>query len=149
SVANAELELGGRWHNAKTALELADESLRTLADPSLAPVRRQLVADLLALESVELPDIERIVFDLASIAARVDELPLRSAGSPRHDAPTAEEDVEPGLGRLAASAKRALGSLVSVERRDEVETRVLLAGRRAVARRELAAELALARAAAL
>ncbi|MFO7285806.1 MAG: uroporphyrinogen-III C-methyltransferase [Gammaproteobacteria bacterium] len=148
SVANAELELGGRWDNAKTALELADESLRGLADPTLAPVRRQIAADLLALESVERPDIERIVFDLASIAARVDELPLRSAGAPKDGAPPVE-DVEPGLGRLVASAKRALGSLVSVERRDEAETRALLAGRRAVARRELAAELALARTAAL
>ena len=149
ALASAELELAGRWDNAKTALELADDRLRGLADPSLAPVRRQIAADLLALESVERPDIERIVFDLASIEARVDELPLRSAGTaPDRDAPE-PEDAAPGLGRLAASAKRALGSLVTVERREDAEARALAAGRRAVARRELATELALARAAAL
>src|SRR5690606_31659158 len=138
-----------RWDNAKTALELADDRLRGLADPSLAPVRRQIAADLLALESVERPDIERIVFDLASIEARVDELPLRAAGASRERSAPAPEDTAPGLGRLAASAKRALGTLVSVERREDAEARMLSAGRRTVARRELAAELALARVAAL
>src|SRR5690606_29119492 len=80
---------------------------------------------------------------------RADELPLRSAGSAQGRSAPPPDEAEPGLGRLAASAKRALGSLVTVERREDAEARAVSAGRRAVARRELAAELALARAAAL
>lgn len=149
AVANAELELAGRWDNAETALELADGRLRELADPSLAAVRKQIAADLLALESVEQPDIERIVFDLASLESRVDALPLRSPGSAGARDGAASDEAEPGLGRLAASAKRALRSLVTIERRETSEARALSAGRRAVARRELGSELSLARAAAL
>lgn len=147
SIANAELGLAGRWDNAVTALELADGRLRALADPAVAPVRRQIASDLLALESVTRPDLERIVFELASLAERVEILPLRSVGGDA-DAPSLDE-VEPGLDRLLTSARRALGSLVTVERRDEVESRVTSAERRALARRELRTELSLARASAL
>ncbi|HEX6992535.1 MAG TPA: uroporphyrinogen-III C-methyltransferase [Gammaproteobacteria bacterium] len=148
AVANAELELAGRWDNAATALELADGRLRALADPAVAPVRRQIAADLLALESVTRPDLERVVFELASLADRVDSLPLRRVGGAEADEPPLE-DVEPGLGRLVTSARRALASLVTIERRDDAESRVTSAERRALAHRELRTELSLARAGAL
>ena len=148
AVANAELELAGRWDNAATALELADGRLRALADPAVAPVRRQIAADLLALESVVRPDLERVVYDLASLAERVDALPLRRVGTADADEPTLD-DVEPGLGRLVASARRALSSLVTIERREDAEARVTSAERRALAHRELRTELSLARAGAL
>jgi len=148
AVANAELELAGRWDNAATALELADGRLRALADPAVAPVRRQIAADLLALESVNRPDLERVVFELASLADRVEGLPLRAVGGAAADEPPLD-DVEPGLGRLVASVRQALGSLVTIERRDDAEARVASAERRALAHRELRTELSLARAGAL
>ncbi len=148
TVANAELELAGRWDNAATALELADGRLRALADPAVAPVRRQIAADLLALESVTRPDLERVVFELASLAERVDALPLRRVGGADASEPPLD-DVEPGLGRLVTSIRRALASLVTIERRDDAEARVTSAERRALAHRELRTELSLARAGAL
>jgi len=148
AVANAELELAGRWDNAATALELADGRLRALADPAVAPVRRQIAADLLALESVARPDLERVVFELASLADRVDALPLRAVGGAEADEQPLDE-VEPGLGRLITSVRRALSSLVTIERRDDAEARVTSAERRALAHRELRTELSLARAGAL
>lgn len=148
AVANAELELAGRWDNAATALELADGRLRALADPAVAPVRRQIAADLLSLDSVTRPDLERVVFELASLADRVESLPLRAVGNASaSDAPL--DEVEPGIGRLVTSVRRALGSLVSIERRDDAATRVASAERRALAHRELRTELSLARAGAL
>src|SRR5690606_4836505 len=91
-----------------------------------------------------------IVFDLASLADRVDALPLRAVGGVGIGADDASlDEAEPGLGRLIASARRALGSLIRVERRDDAETRVASAERRALAHRELRTELSLARAGAL
>src|SRR5690606_30640733 len=148
AVANAELELAGRWDNAATALELADGRLRALADPAVAPVRRQIAADLLALDSVTRPDLERVVFELASLAGRVESLPLRAVGGASPAEPPLD-DVEPGLGRLLTSIRRAAGSLVTIERRDDAEARVASAERRALAHRELRTELSLARAGAL
>lgn len=149
AAASAELELADRWDNAITALELADGRLRELADPALTPVRRQIAADLLTLRSVERPDLERIVLDLAALGARTEELPLRAVALPADAETPGLDAAEPGFKRLAESAKRALGSLIRVERRDDAEARAVSADRRAVARRELAAELAVARAAAL
>src|SRR5690606_14133649 len=48
--------------------------------------------------------------------------------------------------RLVASVRQALGSLVTIERRDDAEARVASAERRALAHRELRTELSLARA---
>jgi uroporphyrin-III C-methyltransferase len=149
-VANAELELAGRWDNAATALELADGRLRSLADPALAPVRRQIAADKLALDSVERPDLERIVFELSNLAALVDALPLRAVGTARAADEEALVEAEPGLGRLLASMRRAVGTLITIQRRDDdSDARAASAERRALARRELGTELALARAGAL
>ncbi|HEX7080936.1 MAG TPA: uroporphyrinogen-III C-methyltransferase [Gammaproteobacteria bacterium] len=150
TVANTELALGGRWDNAVAALELADDRLRALADPALAEVRRRVADELVALRTVDPPDVERIVFRLASLAARVDELPLRAAGRAGADATeVSPEEAEPGLDRLLAGVKRALSSLVTIERREEAAARTLSAERRTLARRELAIELQLAQIAAL
>ena len=151
TLANSELDLAGRWDNALAALELADDRLRQLSDPTLSVVRRQVAAERLALESTERPDLERVVFDLANLAAKVEELPLRGAGTnivPDEGEPESLDDAEPGFGRLVLGLKRALRSLVSIERRDDADPRPLSAERRALARRELGIELQLARIAA-
>lgn len=152
TLANAELTLAGRWDNAITALDLADRRLRTLADPALSEVRRQIAADRLALASVEQPDIEGVVFDLSSIAERIDALPLRgeSADAASGEPGGAEAaEPEPGLARLGSRVADAMNSLIRIEKRDEAAPRRAAAERRATARRELAAELALARAGAV
>jgi uncharacterized protein HemX len=166
AIANAELALGGRFQTAVSALELADDRLRSLADPSLTEVRRLVADELQQLKSVPVPDIEGVALGLGSLAARVEELPLRRAGPVRSEAgvdgfvvPSAPasaadsratlESAEPGLGRLWLAFKGALGSIVSVERTEQPIAQALSAEERVAVRRRLELELELARAAAI
>jgi uncharacterized protein HemX len=58
-------------------------------------------------------------------------------------------EVEPGLGRLWASTKAALGSIIRIERQDAPVGPLLTEAERRIARRQLELELANARAAVL
>lgn len=150
TTANTELALRGRWETAIAALELADDRLRKLSDPSFAPVRETVADELLELRAVKLPDLEGLAFSLGRLAARVDELPLRVAGAGAGAGKARPlEAAKPGLGRLWLAVKSALAGIVSVRRSDEAEAEALSAGERSLARRQLRLELELARAAAL
>lgn len=151
AVANTELALGGRWATAVAALEVADDRLRALGDPSLTEVRRLVSDELQQLKGIDPPDIEGIALGLGNLAARVDELPLRPAG-PISSEPAGVppiEAAEPGLGRLWLAVKGALASILSVERTAEPVARALSAEERVLVRRRLELELELARAAAI
>jgi uroporphyrin-3 C-methyltransferase len=146
SVANNELMLAGRWHNAELALELADDRLREIGDPALAPVRSLIADELLALRGVSLPDIEGLALSLERLAATAARLPLRSE-LPQSRAATdrAPEPEAPGLERLWATTKNALLSLVRVERLDEPVQPALAAEERTLVRRQFGLELQIAR----
>jgi uroporphyrin-III C-methyltransferase len=150
-TANAELELGGDWGNAIAALELADDRLRQVANPALAPVRAAIADELIALRAVRLPDIEGLAFSLGRLAERVDELPMRAERPRSFDAGRADlESAEPGLGRLWAGIKGALSGLVRIERRQQGSVEAMLSdAERRLARRQLVVELELARLAAI
>jgi uroporphyrin-3 C-methyltransferase len=149
-LANTELALGRRIGSAIEALELADDILRELGDPSLGGVRSAINAELQALRGIEQPDLERIVFDLGNLQGRVPDLPMR-AQAPDNFAAAAEEldEVEPGIGRLWATTRVAVTSIVRVERQAEPVGQLLTESERRILRRQLALELQLARAAAL
>jgi uncharacterized protein HemX len=150
TVANTELTLTRNFETAVTALELADGRLAELGDPALARVREAVAGELLALRGMRLPDVEGIVFTLGRLAARAATLPLR-ADLPQSLAGDggAELDAEPGLARLWLAIKGTLLDLVRIERRDDPVPQALSAAERALARRQLALELELARVAAL
>lgn len=144
-LANAEIALGGRWETAIAALEIADQKLRELADPALAPVRALLADELIALRGLSLPDIEGTVFTLRRLADRAAELPLRGVGPSDYAAARpALDEVESGPGRLWLGFKSALGSIVSVKRRDEPVAPVLSAEEQRLVRRQLGLELEMA-----
>jgi uncharacterized protein HemX len=150
AVANTELHLAGHWENAIAALELADTRLAELGDPALGPVREAIAGELLALRSVRLPDVEGLVFSLGRLAARIEQLPMRADPPANYATPdSALAGAEPGLGRLWLGFKRALLGLVRLERRAEPVGEALSAAERALAKRQLALELELARVAAL
>ncbi|HEU4616614.1 MAG TPA: uroporphyrinogen-III C-methyltransferase, partial [Gammaproteobacteria bacterium] len=141
-LANAELALAGRWQTAIAALELADERLRALSDPSLTEVRRLVADELQQLKSVRLPDVEGLALELGQLAERVDELPLRRPGPADGSRPASLDAEPPGLGRLWQSVKRGLLGLVQVERTERPSVQMLSAEEGALARRQLAAERA-------
>lgn len=149
TLANAELELAGRWHTATTALELADDRLRALSDPTLARVRERIADELLALKGIDVPDVDGLAFTLGRLAERVDELPLRDAAPTRFEQPVdALDDTEPGLSRLWLGIRSALSGIISIERNED-RPPPISAERRALATRQLGLELQLARIAAL
>ena len=149
-LANTELELAGRWDNAIAALEIADDKLRELANPALGPVRAAIADELIALNAVEPPDIDGIVFTLGQLSERAAELTLR-AGGPNRFAPPEPgiDEAEPGLGRLWLGVKNALSNVVTIERREEPVAAVLSAAEQQLVRRQLQLELQLARFAAI
>ncbi len=144
SLANAELQLGGRFDNALAALHLADDRLREAGDPGLAGIREQLAADILALESVRLVDVEGLAHSLSRLGARVAQLPLRS-DAPQSDPAADPASAEPGLGRLWSSVRNAFSSIVRVERRDEPIIAALTSEEIRLIRRQLSVELQTAR----
>ena len=149
TLANTELDVAGRWDSAISALQIADDTLRELGNPALRPVREAIADELIALNSVELPDIEGVVITLGRLLEQAPELPLRPGGPNRFAAPeTGLEDAEPGLDRLWLGVRNALRSVVSVERREAPVAPVLTAAEQQLARRQLQLELQLARLAA-
>jgi uncharacterized protein HemX len=149
-LANTELTLGRRVDTSVQALELADDLLRDLADPGLLDVRAAIAAERQALRAVAPPDLDGLAVSLRSLAERVPDLPMRSTVPEDYRPGGPElENVEPGLGRLWASTKAALGSIIRIEKQDAQIGPLLSEAERRVARRQLELELASARSAVL
>ena len=146
NLGHAELSLGGRWETAITALELADDALRQLAEPAFAPVRQQVSADLQTLRSAELVDAEGLSYTLGRLAGRVGELPMGPAAPGNLIAePRGLEDVESGWNRVWLSLKGAISGMISVERSDASVSPALTAREQSLIRRQLELELEMAR----
>ncbi len=146
NLGHAELSLGGRWETAITALELADDALRQLADPAFAPVRQQVAADLQNLTSAELVDVEGLSYTLGRLASRVEEFPMGpSAPGNLIAEPQGLEDVESGWNRVWLSLKGAISGMISVERSDASGSPALTAREQSLIRRQLELELEMAR----
>ena len=146
TVGNAELSLAGRWETAITALQLADEALRQLAEPAFAPVRRQISADLQTLLSAELVDVEGLSYTLGRLAGRVEELPMGLAAPGNFiAAPQRLEDAPSGWNRVWLSLKGALSGMISIERSEETDAAALTAGEQTLIRRQLELQLEMAR----
>jgi uroporphyrin-3 C-methyltransferase len=124
-IANAQLQLAGNPRIAALALNFAAERIRQMANPALGEVRRALTQELQALESIETTDLEGITFALASLAGRVESLPLnQDVDVPDNEAAPVDPELS-GFRRAIASMKRAFGDIVSVRRTDEELTPLL------------------------
>jgi len=118
-IANAQLQLAGNPHLARLALLQADDRIRQLANPALTNVRRTLADELQALEFINRPDIEGVTLTLASLANRVDSLPLQQdIELPTEDSPAIQDELS-GMDRAMASLRSTLDDVVSVRRTDE------------------------------
>ena len=122
---------------AKRALTLADDRLRSVADPAILEVRRALSQELSALERVQLPDISGIALDLSSLVQTVSALPLKGDGDrpdwiadaqadqSGKDSSTASSVDKDKPGFFAAWMRRLaddLGNLIRVRRVDETQS---------------------------
>lgn len=145
-IGNTELALAGHWENAISALELADDALRQLAEPAFAPVRGQISADLQTLRSADLVDVEGLSYTLGRLASRVDELPMGPAAPSNLDLqPQRLEDVESGWNRVWLSLKGAISGMINVERSEVSTSPALTAREQSLIRHQLILELQMAR----
>jgi uroporphyrin-III C-methyltransferase len=81
-LASRELALGDNPRVALAALREADRRVGRLEEPGLADVRAAINDEIAAVEAVAEVDIEGIALRLASLARRVEGLPLRASLSP-------------------------------------------------------------------
>jgi uroporphyrin-3 C-methyltransferase len=123
SLANERLLLIGDVRSALTALELAQERMTELADPTLLGVRRQLAADTAILTTIPVPDIDGIVLQLSILIQQVSDLRLAGEAVVAGFTDTAEQASKPsaadntlkGLGRRLIEDLSALVRIRNVE----------------------------------
>ena len=77
-IAIHNLTLQYDAETALAALQSADDRLRSLGDPEVVAIRKQLAADMNALRSVKPVDITGLSLYLIDLVNRVDKLPLRN-----------------------------------------------------------------------
>lgn len=109
---------------ALIAMDIADERLAALSDPTLFPVRQALAQERAALRAVPKPDLASATLSLSSLIDRVPQLPLLARAPTHYTSPGAREAIATGhpatsgWSRLLGSVQATLGSLVSIRRDD-------------------------------
>jgi uroporphyrin-III C-methyltransferase len=96
-IAEQRLRLERDVATAIVAAESVDRRLADSNDPSLIPIREQVIADISALRAVPVVDVAGISLTLSSLIDRIEELPLKG-GDPLADAAAIQSSpaAEPG-----------------------------------------------------
>jgi uroporphyrin-III C-methyltransferase len=115
-LAGRELALAENPRVALAALREADERVARLDDPGLAEVRAAINDEIAAVEAVAGVDLEGTALRLASLARRVDGLPLRGSLAP--DPRSAADADTTGWDRLLGRVRAAGTSLFRIRRTD-------------------------------
>lgn len=116
-TAAERLQLYRDRRSAEAALALADSQLRDLDDPAYLPVRRSIADALLALESVESPDLVALGAGLDRLQARIPALPFAGEETPATLPPADPGAATPSEPGIWARVKATLAGLVTVRRR--------------------------------
>ena len=120
-AAIEEVQLRADPALAIRALQQADARLKLLSDPRLIAVRQEIAREISSLAQVPQPDVDGMAIKLASLAAGVDQLPLKR-NVPQHY--SADNDHTPRLDegklgfwdRLKGSLTRLLSDVFTVHR---------------------------------
>lgn len=116
-LARRELALADNPRVALAALREADQRVARLDDPALRDVRAAINNEIAAVEAVASVDLEGIAMRLASLAGRVEGLPLRASLAP--DMPAARQaDELSGWARLKQRVRAAAAGLFRIRRTD-------------------------------
>jgi uroporphyrin-3 C-methyltransferase len=151
-VAEQRLHLERDVQTAVAAIESADRRLGESNDPTLIPIREQLIADLNALRALPSADVSGMTLTLANLIERVDTLPLKggdieTAKEGRETAPAPDAAAASGTGWRGALQRiwGDLVSLVDVKSLDVPYDIIFDPGRRYLLQQNLRLELAAAR----
>lgn len=124
-LAGRELKLGNNPRVALAALREADRRAARLEEPGLAEVRAAINDEIAAVEAVAEIDIEGLALRLASLARRIEGLPL-SAGLSPDPVDIADAEAEGGWARLAERGRAVATGMFRI-RRTDAPARPLLA----------------------
>lgn len=121
TVANHSLMLERDVLTAKTALQDADNRLRTIADPGLIPVREKISQEINQLNSVSLPDIPGMAAQLSGLIEHVNQLPFVKKELALETETNAEAEKEfTGVGNFVKTVWQDLvNGLFKVQRSDQ------------------------------
>ena len=121
TVANYRLTLERDVNTAKTALQDADNRLRSIGDPGLIPVREKISQELSRLNGVSLPDIPGLASQINSLISDVDQLPFVQKSMSVDSEPVAAGEREySGFTRFVKTVWQDLvDGLFKVQRSDE------------------------------
>lgn len=117
-LAGRELALADNPRVALAALREADQRIARLDDPGLAEVRAAINDEITAVEAVAGADLEGIALRLASLARRVDGLPLRGSLAPDPRSAAGVGDDATGWDRLLGRIRAAGANLFRIRRTD-------------------------------
>ena len=98
-IAQQRLTLGNDIEAALTALQVADDRLKTFKDPRLLEVRRQLAAEINSIRQLDLPDVVGMILRLQDYANRIYDLALLQGRqqTSREKGPVTEKTAAPKL----------------------------------------------------
>jgi len=116
-LAGRELALANNPRVALAALREADERVARMDDPGLAEVRAAINDEIAAVEAVAGVDLEGTALRLASLARRVDGLPLRGSLAPDPRSAADAGDAA-GWDRLLRRVRAAGAGLFQIRRTD-------------------------------
>jgi uroporphyrin-III C-methyltransferase len=117
-LARRELVLADNPRVALAALREADQRVARLDDPGLARVRAAINDEITAIEAVATIDLEGIALRLASLARRIDGLPLRGTLAPDARTEAAVDPDATGWDRLVDRARTVASNLFRIRRTD-------------------------------
>lgn len=116
-LARRELALADNPRVALAALREADQRVARLDEPALRDVRAAINDEIAAVEAVASVDLEGIAMRLASLAGRVDGLPLRASLAPDVQAARQADELS-GWARLKQRVRAAAAGLFRIRRTD-------------------------------
>lgn len=83
-IANYRLQLEQDVTTSIQALTLADKRINSISDPALNEVRNVIAQELIALQTLPVPDQAGVSMQLSKLQDQVDQLPLASRTMPTH-----------------------------------------------------------------
>ena len=151
-TANQSIELNKDPTTARTALREASRMLSSLGNPRFFPVQKIIASELVALQSVQKPDITTAVLEMSQLISQISRLPIQSQALSSPDIPlhpkNAESTSKEGwVTRSWIGIKKALSALFRVRHSSHTIVPMLTTSQRSLVAEVLSLRLDTARAA--
>lgn len=114
NLADSQLRFENNVTAAIQLLQLADQSIKNLSDPTLDNIRRALAQDIAALQAVPLVDVTGIYMRLAALNNQIDQLPTMNQAAENQSATTAVDSKAPWWKKGLTDSFNALEKIVVI-----------------------------------